>query len=168
MYGKKSKEEAVSPVIGVILMVAITVVLAATIAMFAFGSTDKIGTNKVVALQGSANDEDVAITLNGGADIVSLSAMKFKWDGSLVTGDITANKKTVTLGADGILWANVTVSDNDVFEGQQFHVGDTVKLPNSGGKFQVVGVFADNTEQVIYEKSFVGKKDDSDGGKQSE
>ena len=33
----KSKEDAVSPVIGVILMVAVTVILAAVIAAFVFG-----------------------------------------------------------------------------------------------------------------------------------
>ncbi len=42
-------EEAVSPVIGVILMVAITVILAAVIAAFVFGMAGNISKTKVVA-----------------------------------------------------------------------------------------------------------------------
>ena len=42
-------EDAVSPVIGVILMVAITVILAAVIAAFVFGMAGNISKTKVVA-----------------------------------------------------------------------------------------------------------------------
>ena len=42
-------DEAVSPVIGVILMVAITVILAAVIAAFVFGMAGNISKTKVVA-----------------------------------------------------------------------------------------------------------------------
>ena len=42
-------EDAVSPVIGVILMVAITVILAAVIAAFVFGMAGNIQKTKVVA-----------------------------------------------------------------------------------------------------------------------
>ncbi len=45
----KKNEEAVSPVIGVILMVAITVILAAVIAAFVFGMAGNISKTKVVA-----------------------------------------------------------------------------------------------------------------------
>ena len=45
----KTNEEAVSPVIGVILMVAITVILAAVIAAFVFGMAGNISKTKVVA-----------------------------------------------------------------------------------------------------------------------
>ena len=44
----KKNDEAVSPVIGVILMVAITVILAAVIAAFVFGMAGNISKTKVV------------------------------------------------------------------------------------------------------------------------
>ena len=47
MYFKQN-EEAVSPVIGVILMVAITVILAAVIAAFVFGMGSNVQTQKTV------------------------------------------------------------------------------------------------------------------------
>jgi len=43
-------DEAVSPVIGVILMVAITVILAAVIAAFVFGMAGNIQQTKVVSV----------------------------------------------------------------------------------------------------------------------
>ena len=42
----RSDEEAVSPVIGVILMVAIVVILAAVIAAFVFGMAGNVATSK--------------------------------------------------------------------------------------------------------------------------
>ena len=46
----RKNDEAVSPVIGVILMVAITVILAAVIAAFVFGMAGNISKTKVVAV----------------------------------------------------------------------------------------------------------------------
>ena len=51
-------EEAVSPVIGVILMVAITVILAAVIAAFVFGMAGNIQKTKVVAATVQQPDSD--------------------------------------------------------------------------------------------------------------
>ncbi len=48
-YGKGS-EDAVSPVIGVILMVAITVILAAVIAAFVFGMAGNVSKTRSVAV----------------------------------------------------------------------------------------------------------------------
>ena len=49
VYTRKN-DEAVSPVIGVILMVAITVILAAVIAAFVFGMSGNISKTKTVAI----------------------------------------------------------------------------------------------------------------------
>ena len=46
----RKNDEAVSPVIGVILMVAITVILAAVIAAFVFGMSGNISKTKIVAV----------------------------------------------------------------------------------------------------------------------
>jgi len=52
----RKNDEAVSPVIGVILMVAITVILAAVIAAFVFGMSGNISKTKGVAV--TANQPD--------------------------------------------------------------------------------------------------------------
>ena len=72
MYQKK--DDAVSPVIGVILMVAITVILAAVIAAFVFGLAGNVSSTKNVAVtaQQSATDK-VVLTNNGGTDVNKLS-----------------------------------------------------------------------------------------------
>lgn len=65
----KKEEDAVSPVIGVILMVAITVILAAVIGAFVFGmggSVSKTYTVGVTAAQTSADTID--LTFQGGPD----------------------------------------------------------------------------------------------------
>ena len=49
----RKNEEAVSPVIGVILMVAITVILGRVIAAFVFGMAGNIQKSKVVAATAS-------------------------------------------------------------------------------------------------------------------
>src|SRR5512137_645212 len=71
-------DEAVSPVIGVILMVAITVILAAVIAAFVFGMAGNISKTKVVTVtlqrSGSAN---VIATFQGGQDAASLQMIQF-------------------------------------------------------------------------------------------
>jgi flagellin-like protein len=68
----RENEDAVSPVIGVILMVAITVILAAVIAAFVFGMGSNIGTTKTVAVTASQNDRNVIVTYHGGADAATL------------------------------------------------------------------------------------------------
>ncbi|WP_342678079.1 type IV pilin N-terminal domain-containing protein [Methanofollis sp. UBA420] len=61
-------EEAVSPVIGVILMVAITVILAAVIAAFVFGMAGNMSSTKNVAATATQQGTTVIVTFQGGAD----------------------------------------------------------------------------------------------------
>lgn len=62
------REDAVSPVIGVILMVAITVILAAVIAAFVFGMASGVTKTKAVAATARQLQNDVIITWQGGQD----------------------------------------------------------------------------------------------------
>jgi archaeal type IV pilus assembly protein PilA len=71
----KKNEEAVSPVIGVILMVAITVILAAVIAAFVFGMAGNIQKTHVVSITAQHTSSGVQFTNNGGQDVNSLSAI---------------------------------------------------------------------------------------------
>ena len=63
------REDAVSPVIGVILMVAITVILAAVIAAFVFGMASGVSkTKSVAATARQSNATACAVTWQGGQD----------------------------------------------------------------------------------------------------
>ncbi|HVN65778.1 MAG TPA: type IV pilin N-terminal domain-containing protein [Methanomicrobiales archaeon] len=62
------REDAVSPVIGVILMVAITVILAAVIAAFVFGMASGVSKTKTVAATARQVSNDIIVTWQGGTD----------------------------------------------------------------------------------------------------
>lgn len=67
VYTRKN-DEAVSPVIGVILMVAITVILAAVIAAFVFGMAGNLQKSKIVAATASHQVDQIYISYQGGPD----------------------------------------------------------------------------------------------------
>jgi flagellin-like protein len=79
------KDSAVSPVIGSILLVAITVIIAAVIAAFVFGMTGDIQQTKIVAITSDAaqsnllgenpNEKVVILTNHGGKDAGKLAAL---------------------------------------------------------------------------------------------
>ena len=81
----RENEEAVSPVIGVILMVAITVILAAIIATFAFDMTGSIPNEKDVYVTTHIAhigvDEDdqkvLVVTIQGGKDVSALTEIDY-------------------------------------------------------------------------------------------
>ena len=62
------REDAVSPVIGVILMVAITVILAAVIAAFVFGMASGVSKTKSVAATARQIGNQISVTWQGGQD----------------------------------------------------------------------------------------------------
>lgn len=68
-------EDAVSPVIGVILMVAVTVILAAVIAAFVFGMSGSMQKTKVVAATAQNLDGTIIVTYQGGQDAASVANM---------------------------------------------------------------------------------------------
>jgi flagellin-like protein len=69
-----TREDAVSPVIGVILMVAITVILAAVIAAFVFGMAGGISKTKSVAATARQSGVTFQVTWQGGQDNSYVSA----------------------------------------------------------------------------------------------
>jgi flagellin-like protein len=79
-------EDAVSPVIGVILMVAITVILAAVIAAFVFGMAGNISKTKIVAATASQQGAStIFVTYQGGQDAASVSTLSYDINGSTGT-----------------------------------------------------------------------------------
>lgn len=98
-------EEAVSPVIGVILMVAITVILAAVIAAFVFGMTGNVQTTKTVAVTAHVDDNKyLVVTFQGGADAASVDYLNMTINGSSSNpgyGNSTSNATGSSFKSDG-------------------------------------------------------------------
>ena len=69
---KRQNEEGVSPVIGVILMVAITVILAAVISAFVFGMAGNISKSKSVVFTAHRSGAQVIFLNQGGPDVKNL------------------------------------------------------------------------------------------------
>ena len=149
----RENEDAVSPVIGVILMVAITVILAAVIAAFVFGMGSNIGTTKTVAVTASQNDKDVLLTYHGGADAATLQYL---------TITVTPGSKDGGID-DGEEWlwyddtAKVVKKTNPNSSASPnigiLPVGTTITITNCASLKQdhvvVAGHFADGSDHVV-------------------
>ena len=122
----RTDDRAVSPVIGVILMVAITVILAAVIGTFVLGLGDSLGDQQPTAQLSveSVDGDNVTISHNGGD--------------ALVVDDlrVTVNGSDVNDGFDS-------------FEGDRFRVGDTVTITDGdniedGDRLRIIHVPSDS------------------------
>ncbi len=133
------REDAVSPVIGVILMVAITVILAAVIAAFVFGMAGSVQKTKTVAATAKQQGNYYYITWQGGQDNSYVV-------GYNVTVDCNdpASPPGCVLGT-AALWPG----NGDLY---QPIVGNTTKLNGASPDNDhviVVAVFTDGTSQVV-------------------
>lgn len=115
-------EDAVSPVIGVILMVAITVIMAAVIGAFVYGYSGSLTTTKDVAATARHVGTSIFVTYMGGTDQELVSDLT----GSvLAAGDLAALTSVV---GSNVEITGVTGQDNHVI---------------------VTATFTDGTEGVI-------------------
>jgi len=147
-------DEAVSPVIGTILMVAITVILAAVIAAFVFGMVGTTTTTKTVGTTLSHNTSDpdaFNLQFTGGADLPALVNIKVSYDGAPVTLD------TSDVSSPG--YTGVTVAGNAIIPGgdNKFQVGQILAIgigsPVSGHKITILGTFADGGQQILWDRT---------------
>jgi flagellin-like protein len=135
-------DEAVSPVIGVILMVAITVILAAVIAAFVFGLAGTTSTTKNVGLTIALDkNSHGVVTIQGGTDLPQLNNLTYKLNGTATSLGFTTNPEYTTPFGEG----NFPVS-----------VGTSVYTPTNVtlSKVSVIGKFKDGTEAVLIERQF--------------
>ena len=140
----RKNDEAVSPVIGVILMVAITVILAAVIAAFVFGMSGNISKSKIVAVTAQQPDSShITVTYQGGQDAQSFVS------GTVV---VTADPSYVPV-CTGIAYNNPAGAANSTLD---IGVGSWVTAVGTptgcfGGKDHVVatGKFGDGSSQVL-------------------
>ncbi|MFZ0006236.1 MAG: type IV pilin N-terminal domain-containing protein [Methanoregula sp.] len=147
MYTRKN-EEAVSPVIGVILMVAITVILAAVIAAFVFGMAGNIQKTKVVAAtEYRVNGTYVSVTYQGGQDAGTMGGIAFTVDGANSSLVVSTGQTNIVVG--------LSPQNNAIFPAAGstvLPVGASISIPaGNPGKNHVVGtgIFTDGTTQVI-------------------
>ena len=108
-------DRAVSPVIGVILMVAITVILAAVIGTFVLGLGDQVDENAPQASFdfdysangsfGGGSDDYVNVTHEGG-ETLEASTLNVTGDGSTILTEKTAFPSTISAG-DGASYGNI-------------------------------------------------------------
>ncbi len=123
----KKNEEAVSPVIGVILMVAITVILAAVIAAFVFGMAGNIQTTKIALFTVTMSGTTASLTANSGADMGAITSLAYSINGA-------------TSGNATDWWLSPTV-------------GQTRTVPDVKGKTLILtGYFSDGSQQVLLNK----------------
>ena len=130
-------DEAVSPVIGVILMVAITVILAAVIAAFVFGMAGNISKTKVVAATAQQTQSDrITLTYQGGQDAATCTGIYW-------TSDASGG-----FGSTSVMWGSTGGTAS-------LTVGWTGTIMGSSNKDHVVGTafFSDGSQQVIYDSS---------------
>ncbi len=154
-------DEAVSPVIGVILMVAITVILAAVIAAFVFGLAGSTQTTRTVGLTLSLNQSNADhfnVVFTGGADLSSLAGFAVNYDGApvaLASGDAS------TPGTNNLVTVDTTVNPHQVkpdgTNAQKFSVGETVFVNAgsavSGHRITIIGYFTDGGTQILWDRT---------------
>jgi len=140
-------------VIGVILMVAITVILAAVIAAFVFGMSENVPDQKdvyVTTKLGVDTDSNpvMIVTLQGGKDIRSLTKVEYK-------------------EATDASFTDVGAAGAAAFEAP-FEVGDSgwIPLKNYEGteaatkEYTIIirGTFTDGTTKLLTEKVYIAPK----------
>jgi len=135
-------EEAVSPVIGTILMVAICVILAAVIAMYVFGAPANVTKTKIVAATAQLDRTGtILITYQGGQNDDSLSSL-----------NITAPNSSVwySSSADGALTFS-TIPGMLVKPriGAPMTLNPAPDWPTGQKHVVVIGAFSDGASQII-------------------
>jgi len=119
-------EDAVSPVIGVILMVAITVILAAVIAAFVFGMAGNIQKTKIVAATASQQGPTlIYITYNGGPDAISLTGLTYSVNGATAVTMATAVGTSVQSTTPGTTGQDHVVVSGSFADGSSQVILDT-------------------------------------------
>jgi len=132
-------DDAVSPVIGVILMVAITVILAAVIGTFVLGLGDSVQDSAPQAsfnfdyTDGTADELEVA---HDGGDTIETSALDAVVNGA-IDGDGDPNG-TVAFSSLGVSTTDVSAGTTATVNEANLGLGGTADLDLSGATVRVV------------------------------
>jgi flagellin-like protein len=127
-------DRGVSPVIGVILMVAITVILAAVIGTFVLGLGDSLGASQPSAQIGvSLNSSDNVTLSHNGGDSIRTGDLTINVNGNSTTYDL--EDVVSSAGAD-----------------DQFSVGNTYTTNQTGATDQRVVVIHEPSDSIIIDR----------------
>lgn len=154
-------DSAVSPVIGVILMVAITVILAAVIASFVLGLGDQGDPAPTPTIQSDFSPDELVFSVTGGDDFdAGVAEMQL----DVTVGDTSGNSEdistTVELDNGGTVSESsggktVNVDTSDLSD--EVTAGDSVTVTGSEDirewDVQIVWNPSDQDSSVIYEDS---------------
>ena len=135
-------DDAVSPVIGVILMVAITVILAAVIASFVLGLGDQTQTTPTASFSFDydADNDKVDITHDGG-DPIPASELYVRGDtGSSGSGDDLSGDKGRWSGGSSNVGGDASGSNTEVVAGDS----GTVSLDSDYDSWELRVVYISN------------------------
>jgi archaeal type IV pilus assembly protein PilA len=146
-------DEAVSPVIGVILMVAITVILAAIIAAFVFGMTGSVKQTKTVGLTAQKIDSKTISLVNmGGKDAQNLQKITVVTDPAFSDATTTCTSSNAfTAAAHTSPSCAITPTGAATY----IPVGTTIKLADTAApwgtktKVTAVGTFSDGSDYLL-------------------
>src|SRR5581483_7535989 len=145
-------DEAVSPVIAVILMVAITVVLAATVYVWVSGfgaSTSSAQKSIALSSAGALSGAGAGSTTGNKTYTVASSTSGMKWSDITVTvngvtqsldvGNATTCASAVPLGVAGASYAACTGGNYVTSTASVIHAGDTITVSaNSGNTLRIL------------------------------
>jgi flagellin-like protein len=134
-------DRGVSPVIGVILMVAITVILAAVIAAFVLGLGDTNSTAPSVTWDYDYDESDGTLTItNTGGDSFDPARVELQFDGLDDTGTDGSNGTLSSVELDATSSDDADVSSTSISDPSQAGQSVTIDLtgdngngPNAGG-----------------------------------
>ena len=157
----RKDEKAVSPVIGVILMVAITVILAAVIASFVFGLAGEVKkaptasltvTDATDKLNSNTNDDILYIDHVGGDDI-KLSEItllvKYAVNGTVIDKWVAPGTLSNTDGSNGNLAATIDGGDAIFSAGERITISEDSDSDVDPGTRLRVQIVHDPTSQLI-------------------
>ena len=146
-YTRKN-DEAVSPVIGVILMVAITVILAAVIAAFVFGMSGNITKTKTVAITTQKVDATRITVMNmGGQDGGTLMQLVIT-SNPAQTSQCTVTPATLTAAV--AVTGPCTITNTTATSTLPVGLNAQLLGPYTGRtQVTAVGTFNDGTSQVL-------------------
>ena len=126
-FYKQNTDDAVSPVIGVILMVAVTVILAAVIGTFILGLGDNVQENPqaAVSFTENTNDDEVEVLIISTGNVDTLTLVKD--DDAVFEGNPTSD--------EGVSFADAAENELRL---DNPSVGDSFTLQHTGGDAQIV------------------------------
>ncbi len=154
----KKDEQAVSPVIAVIMLIAITVVIAAVVAAFAYGIIGgvKKAPNAALVVDG-ANRGSTTVTIihHGGDTIVEAFAA-----GTQLGGDNTGNWSSLEVRINGDVYTNTGATAKPTLNSanfsltgtatDDFEAGDEIKLQFVSGASHAVPLGSGDSIAIVF------------------